>query len=99
MLAPEAPPQIVEVQIPSTTVTGGELVSGDVIASSNVASVVVAVAGQMRPMQKIAPGHFRLAVTAPRLPFFLRNRTYSLEIIARNSNGVSVTQWLPIRIR
>jgi hypothetical protein len=99
VLPPDAPPQILAVQVPSTTVFGGETVDGSVIASSNVASVELRVASYSRAMEKVAPGEFTIAVTVPRLPFFLRGRTWSIQIIARNTRGDAVAQMLPITVR
>jgi hypothetical protein len=98
-LAPDAAPQILAVEIPSQTVVGGQTVVGTVIASSNVASVELRVAGYSRAMEKTGEGQFTIAVTVPRLPFFLRNRTYALQIIAYNMRGDSVAQTLPITVR
>lgn len=98
-LAPDAAPEILAVEIPSQTVVGGETVIGTVIASSNVASVEVRVAGYSRSMDKIGEGQFTISVTVPRLPLLLRNRTYTLQIIARNTRGDAVAQALPITVR
>ncbi len=86
-------------RISNTTVTGGETVDGSVVASSNVASVEVRVAGYSRVMEKTGEGHFTIAISVPHLPFFLRNRTYTLYVIARNTRGDAVTDSLPITVR
>ncbi|HUY41487.1 MAG TPA: hypothetical protein VMV82_07970 [Candidatus Dormibacteraeota bacterium] len=96
---PDASPRIIDVYVPSYVVVGGQTVTGDVIASSNTASVEVRVAGYAQPMRKIGPGQFTITVTVPRLPFFLRRRTYMLEIVARNTRGDAVSQALPIIVR
>ncbi len=98
-LAPDAAPQIIRIELPSSVVYGGDLVTGDVIASSNVASIEVRVAGYGRSMEKTGPGHFTLSVAVPRLPFFLRRRTYTLTVIARNARGDAVVQTVPITVR
>ena len=99
VLPPDAMPQIVAVSLPSGAVWGGETVTGEVRASSNVASVELRVANYSTLMEKIAPGDFTVAVTVPRLPFFLRHRTYWIEIIARNTRGDAVTQSYPVTLR
>lgn len=95
----DASPVIVDVLLPDATVTGGESVTGDVIASSNVQSVDVRVAGITRAMDRIAPGIFTLTVVVPRLPFFLRHRAYTLVVIARNAAGATATQSVSVRVR
>ncbi len=97
--APDVFPRIIDVIMPVRSVTGGESVTGDVIASSNVASVEVRIANFARPMEKIAPGVFTLTLTVPKLPFFLRHRTYALSITARNTRGDAVTQTIAILVR
>ncbi len=92
-------PQIVSVMLPTNVVHSGETVTGEVIASSNVASVEVSVAGYSEAMQKVAPGHFTLSVVVPRLPFFLRNHTYTLVVSAHNSRGDTVSQSVPVTLR
>lgn len=99
MLSTDAMPQIVSVEIPSTVVYGGETIVGHVLASSNVASVEVRVANYGASMDKTAPGDFTLAITVPHLPFFLRNRTYVVHFIARNTRGDAVTQSVPVLVR
>ncbi len=98
-LAPDAAPQIVSIELPTNVVNGGDVVTGDVIASSNVASVEVRLAGYGRSMEKTGPGHFTISIAVPRLPFFLRHRTYTLIVIARNTRGDAVVQSLPITLR
>jgi hypothetical protein len=94
----DAPPQILALQIPSTTVFGGETFNCGVVASSNVASVEIRAAGYSQVMQKVAPGRFTAAITVPRLPFFLR-KTYTIDVIARNSEGDATSATIPITVR
>ncbi|MGH7737438.1 MAG: hypothetical protein ACREMP_06180 [Candidatus Tyrphobacter sp.] len=98
-LPSDAMPRIVGISLPSDNVRGGQTIVGEVRASSNVASVEVRVANYGASMEKIAPGEFTLAVTVPHLPFFLRNRTYTIRVIARNTRGDSVTQAVPVVVR
>jgi hypothetical protein len=97
--APNASPRIIDIIMPTYTVRGGESVTGDVIASSNVASVEVRVANFAKSMDKIAPGVFTVTITVPRLPFFLRHRTYTLHVIARNARGDGVTRDVAVTVR
>jgi hypothetical protein len=98
MLAPDAQPEIVALQLPSTTLFGGETVHGSVIASSNVASVQIKIASFSQVMNKVAPGRFEMSVLVPHTPFFL-HRTYTLQVIARNARGDAVTESLPVSVR
>ncbi len=97
--AEDAAPQIFEVQLPSDVVHPGQTVVGNVVTSSNVASVEVRVARFSTPMLKVGEGHFTLTLTVPHLPFFLRWRTYTVDVIAHNARGDSIEQSLPITVR
>ncbi len=98
-LPPDAMPQIIGVILPTSSVTCGETVSGEVIASSNVASVEVRVAGYSRSMQKIGPGRFTITVVVPQLPASFRRRTYILQVLAHNTRGDTVVRTVPITVR
>jgi hypothetical protein len=97
-LAPDAQPKIVNVSLSETTVRGGDTVSGEVITSSNVASVEVRIAGFSMTMPKTSPGHFALSYTVPSVPFFL-HKTYDMNVIARNTRGDATAKSLPITVR
>lgn len=96
--APNAPPRILAMSISMPVAHGGDVVSGTVETSSNVASVEAKIAGYSSSMQKIGVGRFALTYRVPNLPFFL-HRTYSIEVIARNSRGDAVRSSVPITIR
>jgi hypothetical protein len=95
---PNAPPRILGMSLSTPVAHGGQIVSGTVETSSNVASVEARVGGYSSTMQKIGVGKFRLSYRVPRLPFFL-HRTYNIEIIARNTRGDAVHTSVPITIR
>lgn len=95
---PDAPPRILAMSLSTPVARGGELVSGTVETSTNVASVEARIAGYSSPMQKIGAGKFVLSYRVPRLPFFL-HRTYMIEVIARNTRGDAVRSAVPITIR
>lgn len=78
--------------------SSGEVVSGTVITSSNVAAVEARVAGQGQALTKTGVGVFRLNYQIPSMPLFLR-RTYLIQIIARNIRGETASLVLPIIIR
>lgn len=93
-----APPRILALSLSTPVAHGGEVVSGYVEASSNVASVEARIAGYSMNMRKIGVGKFVMSYRVPRLPFFL-HKTYSIEVIARNTRGDSVSSSVPITIR
>jgi hypothetical protein len=94
----DAPPQILSLSISTPVAHGGQIVSGTVETSSNVASVEARIAGYSSTMQKIGVGKFALSYRVPRLPFFL-HKTYMIQVIARNTRGQAVSTAVPITIR
>jgi hypothetical protein len=96
--SPNAPPRIIAVSISSPVVTGGEVVTGTVETSSNVASVEARIGGFSSTLAKVGVGHFVLSYRVPNLPFFL-HRTYAIQVTARNTQGDSVSSSLPITVR
>jgi hypothetical protein len=98
MLPPNAPPQIVDLHLDKTVVQSGEVVSGTVQTSSNVASVEARIASYSISVPKIATGRFALSYTVPKLPFFLK-KTYDMVVIARNTAGAQAQRVVPITIR
>lgn len=94
---PAAPPQIIAMSLSSPVARGGEVVSGTVETSSNVASVVASIAGYSSALAKVGVGRFELSQRVPKLPFFL-HRTYTIQVTARNARGDSVSSSLPITI-
>ncbi|HEY8313232.1 MAG TPA: hypothetical protein VIG51_03580 [Candidatus Baltobacteraceae bacterium] len=97
MLPPNAAPRIHAVALSSSIVSAGQGVSGTVTTSSNVASVVARVAGYALPMRKVGTGHFALTYTVPNLPFFL-HRTFTIDVIARNTRGDATSTQVPITV-
>lgn len=95
---PDAPPRILAMLLSSPVVYGGEVVSGVVETSSNVASVEARIGGYSSTLQKVGVGRFQMSYRVPRLPFFLHH-TYSIEVIARNTKGQVVTSSVPITVR
>jgi hypothetical protein len=94
----DAPPQIVRFEMSSTVVHPGDVLSGSVTASSNVASVEIRVAGYSYVMTKTEPGKFVLSVTVPSVPRIFR-RTYPLVAIARNTRGDATQRETQLTIR
>lgn len=94
----DAPPRILALSLSTPVARGGEVVSGYVEASSNVASVEARIAGYSMTMRKIGVGKFVMSYRVPHLPFFL-HKTYAIEVIARNTRGDAVSSSVPITIR
>jgi hypothetical protein len=94
----DAPPRILSMSISTPVAHGGQVVSGTVQTTSNVASVEARVGGYSSVMQKVGVGKFIMSYKVPHLPFFL-HRTYNIEVIARNSKGEAVRSSVPITIR
>lgn len=93
-----ARPRILALSLSTPVARGGDVVSGFVETSSNVASVEARIAGYSSTMKKVGVGKFVLTYRVPRLPFFL-HRTYDILVIARNTRGDSVSSSVPITIR
>jgi hypothetical protein len=96
--APSGSPKIVNVSLSSAVVTGGQIVTGTVTTSSDVTSVQARLAGYSSALTKVSAGYFALSYRVPNLPSFL-HRTYTIEVIAQNARGDSVSSSLPITIR
>lgn len=95
---PDAPPQIVAVDVNSTLVSSGSTLWGKVLTSSNVASVEVRVATYGIGLKKIGVGRFALRYQLGYIPFFVRG-TFPMRIIARNTRGDAVERTLPLTVR
>ena len=98
MLRPNAPPRIVDVELSSQTVRGGDTISGMVETSSNVASVEARIGTFALAMPKVGVGRFALRYVVPSVPFFLHGR-YELQVTARNSAGNAVSRSVPITVQ
>lgn len=98
MLAPNAAPRILDVEVSSTTVTSGDVISGTVLTSSNVASVEVRVATYGVSLRKTGVGRFAMSYKIGDIPFFVKG-TYPMRVIARNSRGDAVEQTLDLTLR
>lgn len=97
MREPDAPPQIVDVEMNSNNVGSGDTLWGKVLTSSNVASVEVRVGNIGVGLNKVGVGRFTLAYRLPSIPFFVHG-TYPMRIIARNSRGDKVERSVPLTI-
>ena len=98
MLPPDAPPQILWIALSSTAPNPGDTLSITVLTSSNVASVELRVGGYGSGMTKTEVGHFQLASTIPKLPFFM-GHDWTLQVIARNTAGAAAVQNIALNVR
>lgn len=97
MREPDAPPQIVDVEMNTNNVGSGDTLWGKVLTSSNVASVEVRIANIGVGLNKVGVGRFTLAYRLGSIPFFAHG-TYPMHVIARNSRGDKVERTLPLTI-
>jgi hypothetical protein len=98
VLPPDAPPQIVAVELSDPVFHSGERVSGTVITSTNVTAVEIRVLDEQRPLPQTAPGVFSMSYTLPKIPFFLRG-TYVAHVIALNSAGAAAEKDVTVSLR
>ena len=76
----------------------GDVVTGTVLASSNVASVELRIGGYSLNSTKTDVGHFEWSFTVPQLPFYAPH-DFALQIIARNTAGVAATTSVQMSVR
>lgn len=96
-LAPDAKPAIVDISISATDLHSGDLVSGTVVTSSNVASVEARIKTYSANLNRLGVGRFGLTMRVPAIPFFLHG-TYQLHLIARNAAGSMAEEYFPISV-
>lgn len=97
-LQPDAAPQILAISLSETTVQPGDRVSASVVTSSNVASVIARIAGYAIRFSKVGVGRFALKYTVGPLPWFIRG-TFTMRVIARNTQGAAVERAIPLHVR
>jgi hypothetical protein len=91
-------PSIYEVKMSSNVVSAGEIISGHVITSYDVASVEARVQGFSAVLSKRAAGDFALRYRLPPfIPWFLHGR-YTLRVIARTTAGVQAVREFPVTL-
>ncbi len=80
-----------------TTVHPGDRVSGNVVTTSNVASVQARIGGYAVTLSKVGVGRFALTYKVS-LPWFIRGN-FTMNVIASNTNGDTVSRAVPIAVR
>lgn len=98
MLPPDAAPQILAVQVSDPVFHSGELVSGTVITSTNVAAVEIRLGKQAIRMQRTDFGVWQLSYKMPHVPFFYR-RTFTAQVVAMNTAGATAERDLQVSVR
>jgi len=99
VLQPHDPPVIYGVSISPSVAGAGEVVSGSVATSSNVASVVASVAGISSGVPKVGVGEFAMSYRLPAtIPDFVKG-TYTIVVVARNVDGASASRSVAITLR
>jgi len=98
MVGPDAPPRIIALHLSNEVVSGGQTITGEVVTTSNVASVEARIANFSIGVPRVAIGRFSLSYVVPNVPFFLHN-TYPLTLVARNARGAQATRVVPITVR
>ena len=92
-------PHIFRVEVSTRVVRAGQTVFGHVATSADVASVEARVQGFSALLVKRGAGDFALNYTLPpTIPWFLHG-TYTVSVIARNTQGVGVTRQLPVTLQ
>ena len=97
MRAPDALPQIVDIEMNTNDIGSGDTLWGKVLTSSNVASVEVRVANFGVGLNKVGVGRFMLAYRLGAIPPFVHG-TFAMHVIARNTRGDKVERTLPLTI-
>lgn len=97
-LPPDAPPQILAIQLSDPVFHSGETVTGTVITSTNVASVEIRLAGRATHMPRTDFGVWQMTYHMPRIPFFMRGN-YTAQVVAMNSEGLTAVQEITVSVR
>jgi hypothetical protein len=95
---PHDAPVIFAVNLSPESVGAGQVVSGSVITSSNVASVVASVRGITATVPKVGVGRFALSYKMPEIVPFFFHGTYTLVVVARNVDGVSTSREVELTV-
>lgn len=85
-------------QISDPVFHSGELITGTVITSTNVAAVEIRFAGHSVRIPRADFGVWQMSYRMPHVPFFYR-KTYTAQVVAMNSAGIEATQPLTVTIR
>lgn len=97
VVAMDAPPQIVAIDLASPVFHSNETVTGAVITTTNVQSVSLELAGHVMDLPKVEAGRFGMSYHLPQIPFFMKH-AYTVHVVAKTGVGATatrdVTVWL-----
>lgn len=85
-LPPDAAPHILAIEVNTSSAGPGDVVSGSVSTTSNVASVEVAIGTYGTSLTKVGVGRFVLVYKVPVIAYVLAG-TYPVKVTARNTRG------------
>jgi hypothetical protein len=95
--APSAP-RILEIDMTDQVVHQNSDVALRVVTNLVVATVIASAMGRDAPIPQVGSGVFAAQSHIPGVPFFLLNRTYSIQIRAATPDGQIASVTLPIRL-
>jgi hypothetical protein len=95
---PHEMPGIVRIDLPTRSVSSGELVHASVLTTSNTASVEARIYNYSMPLQRIGVGHFRFVYRIPEIPFYLK-RDWPVQVIAHNADGRTTIKRVTIAVQ
>lgn len=98
VLPPDAPPQILAVQLSDPVFHAGETISATVITSTNVAAVEIRLSGHAMRLPRTDFGIFQMSYQVPHVPFWMR-KTYSAQVVAINSAGIEAAREVSVSLR
>jgi len=97
VVAMNAPPQIVAIDLASPVFHSNETVTGSVITTTNVQTVSLELAGRSMDLPKLEDGRFGMSYHVPQIPFFMKH-AYTVHVVAKTASGAQatrdVTVWL-----
>lgn len=96
--APDAKPRIVRVWISSLRIYAGMWLNGEVVTSTNVASLEVRTAAFSINSDHVGPGRFAFHTRVLELPPLARRHRLDLSIIARNAAGRETIEYATVTI-
>jgi hypothetical protein len=70
-----------------------------VVTTREVSSVRIAAMGHTLALSQLAPGEFTAQQQLPKMPFYFRNRTVALQIVAQVDGGRNDAVTIPVVLR
>jgi hypothetical protein len=92
-------PHILEIDMNERVLDAPGPIRVRILTNAAVTSVIARTMGRELGVPQEGPGVFGADDQIPNIPFFLRNRTYSVEIVAAVADGRTTSVTLPITLR